>query len=248
MAEHRLARWRAAQQRREQTERARSICRAIEAQKMEKARRLISAEDDPEVFTTEDGPGNCPLSSAACNGFPELALRMLDWGADPKKAPYGGGTLLHAVIEPKLWGSEAALKLFGQLIAGGADPAELIVHRTRPASSPYDASLLAVILSAGARAEPYLQVLLADPGLEGIVWPTSEEYPALTASEYAWRKGDDWALGLVEGWERWGPARRAWIAAVLRAEPYTGWTDWFETGVRAGLFVSECEADDGGEK
>lgn len=211
-------------------ENIKKLCRALACQNAGVAEWLIAKHQRmPEAFTTLygalDDKYTTPLCEAA-QSMPQLALKMLAAGADPRRAPEGSGTLLVAVCAREASGGEALralfggaplelpgrgadevrLELFGRLLEAGADPGDLRVwpfgYVPRAGENP-----LAALLIEGPKeaCAGYLERLLASAAFDGQVWTAQPGLP-MPAREFALQKGAWWAVEMLDAHRRGRPA------------------------------------------
>lgn len=166
----------------------------------------------PEVFVAASSRHEVALGLAARH-CPQAARKMLLLGADATQVPlWAAPPPLLAAVES---GTEEAVFLFGELLAGGADPAAIQSTSGR-APAPHARSLLACLI-AGSETD-FLDELEATPGFDWLVWPDPEfGGGALPAGDYARALGARGLGAVLDESARWRGLRAAWAGAVLRS-------------------------------
>lgn len=201
---------------------ARQLCRAVATGSFSWAEQLVALHaKTPEVFVElvcKDAlsPPTTPLRLAA-GGRAPLAHRMLDAGADPTR-PHDT-QLLYLALQGQGGEDLERQHLFARFLRLGLSPSRPLLREHEaagPYAAPYSSSLLAYLVEQGPRWTPCIELLLAHPGCDGMVWPTEAGVP-LAASEYAWLVGREETMPVFEAWGRWSGLRRAWVGAVVRA-------------------------------
>lgn len=204
----------------------------IEHERWAEVGRLVEAHaGHPDVFielckASSYTGYESPLHSAAENR-PTLALAMLAAGADPRRAPEGGGSILLAASGagpgtcPQ--GDLAVrLELFERLLGVGVDPGEPTVAPCLSAGMRYRHSLVALFILTPKRGLAFLERLLESPAFDGWVWSTGPELSMPVAQfartlEARVAERARPATELIEVYERWSELRKGWAGAVLRA-------------------------------
>lgn len=162
-----------------------------------------------------------PLLLLAAAQMPEVALDMLDRGADPHAA--GLSRLLHACTRhaPEDTDFAAAMVLFRRLarLSSGAE-LDLPTDGVGYGIAPYHRSLLASLICI--EAPGFLFELLDHPGLSGELIAVrggrglGSGALSVEAAAEQWNDSPAVRRALAD-WRRWRGLRAAWVSVVLRA-------------------------------
>ena len=113
---------------------AAAACEALEAGTRESVLLVLLRPFLVPATRPGEPRAESPLSFAAAVR-PELVLSMLAAGADPRRVPEGGGTLLWNLLfwryhgRGRQRGAPCVVGIFGGLLRAGVDPSEPVVWR-----------------------------------------------------------------------------------------------------------------------
>lgn len=169
--------------------------------------------DDPVFFTfsclSNKGYVDTPLS-AALVFYPELALKMLNKGADFRAAGIGDASFLFCAQQ-----SLHSLDAFEALLQRGADPEDFMIWRWE--SSDFSSSrLISILLVGGWQKLPFIAKLYkCCAKFDGTVW-CSKKGQRILLEDLARQLhlDDDAFVQELVHLRRWGCMRQAWIRAV----------------------------------